>query len=118
MHRWWIVRRAKAKQFRFNIYLHKFLRSDEDRALHDHPWWSISILIKGSISEVNSNGHMRIRKFWPVFRSAEYTHRIVLESEYAWTIFITGRKTNEWGFHCPNGWVPWEVFEANNGCEG
>jgi hypothetical protein len=34
MLRWWIIPRNKF----FNIYLHRFLRSDDDRALHDHPW--------------------------------------------------------------------------------
>lgn len=30
----WYVLRTK----RFSLFIHKFVRSDEDRALHDHPW--------------------------------------------------------------------------------
>lgn len=33
MHRWYILRRKS-----FAIFLHKFVRSDYDRALHCHPW--------------------------------------------------------------------------------
>ena len=32
--RWFVIPRNPV----FNIYLHRFLRSDDDRALHDHPW--------------------------------------------------------------------------------
>jgi hypothetical protein len=33
LHRWYLVRRPE-----FGVFIHKFIRSDEDRALHDHPW--------------------------------------------------------------------------------
>jgi len=46
--RWYIIPRNKY----FNIYLHQFLRSDDDRALHDHPWFSLSHIIEGSYNEV------------------------------------------------------------------
>lgn len=46
--RWYIIPRNKV----FNIYLHKFCRSDDDRALHDHPWlFNCSILLRGSYFE-------------------------------------------------------------------
>lgn len=35
-----------------NIYLHQFIRDDEDRALHDHPWWNVSCLLIGQYIEV------------------------------------------------------------------
>ena len=41
MLRWWVIPRNKW----FNIYLHLFLHSDEDRAEHTHPWISISCLL-------------------------------------------------------------------------
>ena len=47
MHRWWLIPRNPV----FNVYLHRFLRSDDDRALHDHPWPSLSILLHGSYRE-------------------------------------------------------------------
>lgn len=121
LHRWWIVRRAKAKRFRFNIYLHQFVRSDEDRALHDHPWWSVSFMLRGKATEhFDLGGCRRIRKvpwLWPVFRKATHTHRIEIHSPDLVTIFITGGKTREWGFHCPQGWRHWKDFAFGQGCE-
>lgn len=36
-----------------NIYLHHFRRSDEDSALHDHPWWfNVSWLLDGDYDEM------------------------------------------------------------------
>ena len=33
LRRWYVFRSAP-----FAVFLHNFVRSDEDRALHDHPW--------------------------------------------------------------------------------
>jgi hypothetical protein len=41
--RWYIWR---SKRFG-SCYLHKFLRDDDDRALHDHPWWFVSLILIG-----------------------------------------------------------------------
>ncbi|SID67872.1 Protein of uncharacterised function (DUF550) [Mycobacteroides abscessus subsp. abscessus] len=41
--RWYVIPRNRW----LNIYLHKFLRDDDDRALHDHPWWFVSLMLWG-----------------------------------------------------------------------
>lgn len=46
--RWFLVPRNRF----LNVYLHKFLRDDDDRALHDHPWWFVSVVLKGTYREV------------------------------------------------------------------
>ena len=117
--RWFLIPKNKW----FNIYLHKFESSDDDRALHDHPWWSVSFLLKGIISEVYYEDKELGKEFkdkkpkqqfaWrfiPFFRRARYAHRVVLHSDCAWTLFITGPKSREWGFYCPKGWIHWELF--------
>ncbi|MGH8074261.1 MAG: hypothetical protein ACREO4_09325 [Lysobacter sp.] len=38
----------------FNIYLHYFEHGDDDRALHDHPWRSWSLLLDGRYREHTS----------------------------------------------------------------
>lgn len=119
--RWYVLPRNKW----FNVYLHNILQDDEDRALHDHPWNSISFMLKGSLREVYFNRRMipahlmqnvnlylsrNLRpSFKPVFRSARYAHRLEVIKP-TWTLFITGRKVRDWGFHCPNDWVPWQEF--------
>jgi hypothetical protein len=47
MERWWWVPRNWA----LNVYLHIVRRSDDDRALHDHPWFSFSIVLDGGYFE-------------------------------------------------------------------
>lgn len=112
MLRWYIIPRNKW----FNIYLHKIVKSDDDRALHDHPWWSASFTLQGSCKEYTKRGTCRtIRKGMVTFRSAEFAHRLEL-IETCWTLFITGPKLRHWGFHCPTGWIPWETFEKQDGC--
>lgn len=100
------------------VYLHLFLRSDDDRALHDHPWANISFLISGEYTEhlilaggihkktVHRAGDIRIR--W----SGKEAHRIELHDGPCWTIFITGFRYRSWGFLCENGWRPWREFVA------
>lgn len=122
MRRWWIIPRNKT----FNIYLHNMLHDDDDRAPHDHPWWSISLCLKGHIREhqlirkeptLTADGkshhiyavHDIFKGMWK-YRSLTYTHRLELPEGEAWTLFITGPKVRLWGFHCPKGWKPWNEF--------
>lgn len=47
MQRWWRI----ARNWALNCYFHIVRRSDDDRALHDHPWWSFSIVLDGGYFE-------------------------------------------------------------------
>jgi hypothetical protein len=51
MHRWWLVKAADDKSTRA-VRVHRILRSDHDRALHDHPWENCSIILRGGYWEV------------------------------------------------------------------
>lgn len=111
MRRWHLRR----KQGGWNLYLHRYDGSDDDRALHDHPWKSVSILLWGNLEEISKKGEHRLLPLLPKFRSAEYAHRIRLKSKFAYTLFFTFRKQREWGFHCPNGWMHWKEFTDESG---
>jgi hypothetical protein len=51
-----------------------------------------------------------------VYRGPDFSHRLELINGHpAETLFITGPKVRDWGFHCPNGWVHWRDFVANDG---
>lgn len=107
VYRWYILPRNRF----FNIYLHKFLRDDDDRAFHDHPWASLSVLLFGRYVEETSSGRCLYTPGSVIYRSATYAHRIELNySKPCWTLFFTGPKVREWGFLCPNGWVHFEAF--------
>lgn len=109
MRRWYVVPRNEYS----NVYLHEILRSDDDRALHDHPWDSTSIILEGGYIEHTPDGVVERRAGDVIRRQAEDAHRLeVIPGLTAVTLFFTGPKSREWGFHCPNGWVPWEQFCA------
>ena len=118
MRRWWIIPRNKI----FNIYLHHMMHDDDDRAPHDHPWWSLSLCLNGRIKEhellpkrglLGGPQRYRINDIvagqWK-WRGKEYAHRLELPDDEAWTLFMTGPKLRTWGFHCPKGWKPWKEF--------
>lgn len=137
--RWFLIPRNRF----FNIYLHKFCRSDDDRALHDHPWlFNCSILLKGSYLEhrFKQRNNEYVRSTLPgtfkrdrralscVFRWGKSPHRVQLiqqpdsntdasmhpvPEQPCWTIFITGPRVREWGFYCPKGWRHWKIFVAD-----
>ncbi len=125
LRRWWVLPRNPW----FNVYLHRINASDDDRALHDHPWWNVSIILRGRYLEVvrrRAGLVARMRNAGSmVFRRGRTAHRLeVQDGEHAWTLFITGPRIREWGFHCPQGWRHWREFTAPNdssktgrGCE-
>jgi len=111
MRRWHLRR----KPGRHNLYLHRYEGSDDDRALHDHPWRSIGIVLWGDVREITESGERRLWPLAPKYRSAEYAHRLQLKSRFAITLFFTFPKEREWGFLCPRGWVHWREFTDSSG---
>ncbi len=115
LQRWWLIPRNRF----FNIYLHRVLRDDDDRALHDHPWASLSICVRGRLREHLKGGDSRfVDAGRVVYRSACFAHRLELYDKFAVTIFITGPRVREWGFHCPKespagGWRHWKEFTSS-----
>lgn len=112
-------------------YLHRILRSDDDRALHDHPWCNISILLEGQyVEHVILPGGIHERTYRQAgcvtARWAKTAHRleiiapvigyrnnIALHGPHvrAWSLFLFGFRLRHWGFHCPErGWVHWREF--------
>lgn len=114
--RWWLIPHNRF----LNVYLHKFINDDDGRALHDHPWPSLSLVLSGGYYEITRgpDGTQERRWYGPGsirFRPATLSHRIELRRWLCYpipcrTLFITGPKVREWGFWCPKGWVPWREF--------
>lgn len=114
--RWYVIPRNPV----FNVYLHQILRSDDPRALHDHSYWNVSFIIKGGYWEVRPGPEPdSLATYWRgpgtvIARLAKSPHRLeVMRDKPAWTIFITGPRFREWGFHCPKGWRHWSEFAKN-----
>lgn len=112
LRRWFLKPKVEGEG---NIYLHNFLRSDFDRALHDHPWPSTSILLDGSYIEHLADGSAPVRNAGDIVtRHATDAHRIeLINGQPTWSLFITGPKVREWGFHCIEGWTHWTEFHSD-----
>ena len=109
LRRWFLVPHNRL----CNVYLHQFLRSDDDRALHTHPWVNLSLLLRGSYREHTPDGAFDlVAGDWKFRRSGNMAHRIELTHGTCWTLFLTGPKYQEWGFLCPRGFVHWRDFTA------
>ena len=111
------------KRFPFNVFLHKFLKSDPDD-VHDHPWPYATLILRGGyyewIPQFNSKGEkIAEMAMWRApghFRvsSARSYHRIELDPDVAcWTLFMPGPKQRDWGFLVKNVWVQWDQYLEN-----
>lgn len=125
LQRWWLIPRNPI----FNVYLHHITQSDDDRALHDHPWPNLTIVLRGGYLEIvpsdqSNHGHwdfagatrtLQRRAGNAVLRvSPRWRHRLVVppNTHGAWTLFITGPVIHRWGFYCKHGFVHWREFTA------
>ncbi len=105
--RWWVIPRNKM----CNVYLHEILNSDDDRAMHDHPWANTSLLIAGSYIEHTPGGTFTRNAGDVIERAADALHRLeVIPGQRVISLFMTGPTVREWGFACPKGWVHWRDF--------
>ena len=119
----------------FGIYIHNMRRSDYDRALHDHPWSFVSLVLKGGYFEhhdqtIDRSETSEWRRPGSVLvRPAEWRHRFELNREWwtpeskgpeipSWTLVIVGRRSKPWGFFLENGWCWWRKHNDElNICE-
>lgn len=93
-------------------YLHLVRRSDDDRALHDHPWCNISLVMPADRSDPAGKVRRVFRAPGSLtFRRASASHRLVMPGGVpAVTLFLTGPRIRDWGFWCASGWMPWQRF--------
>lgn len=119
LQRWYLFRSE-----RLGVFLHHFVRSDEDRALHDHPWSFLVVpLWRGYIehSECSMCRHpptptaclcpRRVRVY-PLlgtrFRRGTYRHRVeLIDGKPSWSLFFRFREHRTWGFWLPTGFMAW-----------
>lgn len=133
------------KNNKFNVFRHVYTHGELGvPSLHDHPWWSMSILLYGEVEEVvfdceqkdldairtrglkaymkhgidgflNNTMEIPVKKTISVprviVRPPGYTHSLLLKSEKAATLFITGPRVQNWGFYTSRfGYVPYQLM--------
>ncbi len=99
------------KNFPFNIFIHRFLKSDPDD-LHNHPWSYRTLILYGGYWEYTETGKFWRKPFSYRYAPANTFHRIELDKDipYCWTLFIPGKKEQEWGFDTEKGLVQHEEY--------
>jgi hypothetical protein len=92
--------------FPFNIFLHKFLKSD-DEDFHDHPWNFTTIILSGGYWEHTIYGKTWYGPGSIINKQATDLHRLELDptQNTTWTLFIPGKRYRKWGFKTEDGWV-------------
>lgn len=86
------------------FYIHRFLDSDPDEEVHDHPWrWAVSLILAGHYSEELLDTEKR-RHMWPgrlnVITGTKF-HRVHFINDGqpdVWTLFFHGKRVKGWGF--------------------
>ena len=107
--------------FGFSIRIHKWLRRDDKRYLHNHGWWFLTFVLKGSYTDVSlpkiyqndevdkaiKEGRISrndvedrevLKRFTLKYRPANHLHYVEVPKEGCLTILITGRPLQKWGF--------------------
>jgi len=92
LHRWTLRLGA------FSLRLHHFLSSDDKRALHDHPWWFVTLVLRGGYTDVSEAGEDHLGVGSVRFRRALHRHTVQVDPGGVWTLILTGPARRAWGF--------------------
>ncbi len=122
MRRWWLMPRwclrfdpllgypMPKPWMPFSVRVHHIVRPDADRHLHDHPF-NFRTLLQGWNVELRPDGGRTITAGETYRAPATRWHRISQLSEGGvWSLFIMGRRVNDWGFLVDGEKVPWREY--------
>lgn len=121
--RWW----QRALTGLSCTYVHRFVASDDDEELHNHPWEATSYIlaggyieerriavpgsddvpehfthrIGGAVLQFRTKRRTVVQVFRPWSRNyifAETFHKVTLIEDDAWSVIVCGKKVGTWGF--------------------
>ena len=109
----------------FSVRVHHFYRSDDERAFHDHPWWFLTLVLRGGYTDVSPcpvcEGNPALKLICGTgkpggtcggtgeqldhitagsvrFRPALHQHTVRVDPGGVWTVILTGPNRRVWGF--------------------
>lgn len=89
---------------RLHIRIHTILSEDKTPFLHNHPFYYLSIILKGGYTEESEIGIKKFKKGSFIFRTPNFFHRLQHVSSPTHTLFIT--------------WIPknstWQIKPSKN----
>jgi hypothetical protein len=96
-----------------SIRVHHWTGSDDDRALHDHPWPFVTFVFRGGYTDVSEQPRWtydrtradHVRAPAVRYRPALHAHTVQVDPGGAWTLMFTGPWERDWGFYTADGWL-------------
>lgn len=98
------------------LALHKIMRSDDSRALHDHKADNWSFILWGEYTEITPFARAVWGPLSFIRRKAEDAHRLIVDKP-VWTLWYRGKPRRMWGFYAQEGWLPAPEYWARYGDE-
>lgn len=81
-----------------SLRLHRWYHSDDERAMHDHPWWFVTLVLQGGYTDCAEHASDHLTRGSVRYRSALHRHYVVPDQGGATTLLVTGPTTRRWGF--------------------
>lgn len=108
----------------FAVRLHHWYRSDDKRAPHTHPWWFVTLVLRGAYDDWSYPPHPdaeiafverasgavleipdlenrivdHLHAGSVRFRPADHVHSVAVRPGGCWTLMVSGRPSRKWGF--------------------
>lgn len=113
------------------FYLHRFVRDDDERHLHNHPWnHALSLVLCGRYTEIkaepSTSAHIRLNAAnlillttsvvrWCNYIGRDDFHQISGVKPETWTLFMHTPRTQRWGFlRRTSQHIPLYEFQAHH----
>jgi len=112
------------------LMLHCFLRSDNARHYHDHPWSFKTLLLSPYVEHTPKLPPKHApfdaatavdiaayhQRFSFLHRPAQWLHWVQTIQPLTWTLVYHGPGGRQWGFITEKGWVPWDRYTVHYPC--
>jgi hypothetical protein len=119
---WWVTKGPIQRLYLFrsrwgSLFLHKIVRPDADRDLHNHPWvWAKSLILRGGYKELRLSPTGRLLCKWVLAGQTnaiddQTYHRIDIVLPGTITLFWHGARNKSWGFKTPKGHIDWKEYK-------
>lgn len=82
----------------FSVRVHEWHRSDDKRFFHDHPWHFVTLVLRGSYTDVSAQGRDVLTAGSVRYRHAGHAHYVEVPPAGAITIILTSYVVRNWGF--------------------
>jgi hypothetical protein len=81
----------------FSIRLHQLTAPNWPPQCHDHPWWFVTLILRGGYLEEHQNSITWQRPGKVLYRPAKFRHNVVTPCGTAWSLLIMGPTSRKWG---------------------